>query len=102
MHKLPNNESMLNQLVLRWEGILLMAPAPARVFELRLRKVRASSVRARLTPEEEQLEFVQARDDLLDGRLRASLGKLETLELGAVLWEMHDRPRGLARRATAG
>ena len=40
-------------------------------------------MRARLTPEEEQREFVQARDDLLDGRLRASLGKLETLNLGS-------------------
>ena len=99
MHKLPNNESMLNQLVLRWERASrkyygAATNAPRGSFELRLRKVRASSVRARLTPEEEQLEFVQARDDLLDGRLRASLGKLETLELGAVLslWEMHDRP----------
>ena len=94
--KLPNDAPILDTVLLRWEmGARRMygaAPTvPPGAFQLVLRKVRAT--RKVHSSDEMHLEFLQARDDLLDGRLRASLGKNEVLELGAVLtlWEMHDR-----------
>lgn len=102
LHKLSNDEPILDQLLLRWEvaarRIYGAAPiAPHSAFQLLLRKVKGGCSpwqrRQLIRPEEENLEVHQARFDLLDGRLASSLGEIESMELAAVLslWEMHRR-----------
>ena len=101
MHKLPSGEPILDQLLLRWESVArreygVAVTVPKDAFQLLLRKTRTRGIKG-VSKEEQQLEFWQARDDLLDGRLTRCLGRKEVIELAAVLalWEMHDRgPRG--------
>ena len=95
--RLSNDESILNQLLLRWELVArreygCLPTPPPHAFELQVRKVKLQA-KGKLGAEEARLEFHQAREDLMDGRLTRRLGRSEGLELAAVLslWEMHDR-----------
>ena len=113
-HRLPADEPILDQVLMRWEtaarreyGASPLVP-PA-TFDLQLRKMRCaesggSGARgaAHISPEEVALELIQARADLLDGRLLNALGNSESLELACVLAlrEIHVRgPRGKDRAA---
>ena len=60
------------------EGRLISVPKDA--FQLQLRKTRTRGIKG-VSKEEQQLEFWQARDDLLDGRLLRCLGRKEMLDL---------------------
>ena len=88
LHKLPAGEPILDQLLLRWEGVArreygVAISVPKDAFQLQLRKTRTRGIKG-VSKEEQQLEFWQARDDLLDGRLLRCLGRKEMLELA---WE---------------
>jgi len=98
--QLPNHEPLLDQVLVRWEMTARReygaAPTvPPGSFELVLRKVRVQGSRnTAITRAEAELEALQARSDVLDGRLLNVLGE-EYLDVGAVLAlrEMHVHPR---------